>query len=330
MPSCLQNPFGGFQSRTVFATVQRMSRIKCFASILLLALSLSPAQSAEPTPNGGVDASGLKTYTNCTYVPTTWGDGDSFRVRFPDGSDHTLRLYGADCIEWHVNDQADARRLRDQRRYFGISGNTEDSVAIARDFGGRAATRTRALLSKPFTVHTAFADALGDQKFKRVYAFITIAEGGDLATILIAEGLARAHGVYRLGPANVPANEYREYLRDIELTAAKAGRGVWAHTDWERLPSQRQASRVEEAELSKSISKMTPTESTRIDPNTATLDELMVLPGVGEELARRIINGRANGPYRKPLDLDRVPGIGSKMIENLKPYLIFPSSFGQN
>ena len=38
-----------------------------------------------------------------------------------------------------------------------------------------------AALAKPFTVHTAFADARGDGKHKRIYGFVTTADGEDLA-----------------------------------------------------------------------------------------------------------------------------------------------------
>jgi endonuclease YncB( thermonuclease family) len=44
-----------------------------------------------------------------------WADGDSFEVQTADGSSHTLRLYGADCIEWHVTDETDARVVSDIR-----------------------------------------------------------------------------------------------------------------------------------------------------------------------------------------------------------------------
>lgn len=281
------------------------------------------AEAVTPVGNGGQDASGLTTFTGCTFVATDWADGDSFRVRFPDGSEATIRIYGADCIEWHVTDESDARRLRTQRGYFGLTGTTEDSIAIAREFGGRAATRTKELLAKPFTVYTAFADALGDQRFKRVYGFVETADGKDLATQLVTEGLARAHGVYRRGPHGTSADEYHEHLRDLELTAAKAGSGVWGRTDWAQLASLRMTLREEEAELSLAVGNKPANESVRLDPNTATLQELVSLPGIGEGLAKKIIEGRKTGTYKTPADLDRISGVGPKMIERLTPYLVF-------
>ena len=60
----------------------------------------------------------------------------------------------------------------------------------------------------------------------------------------------------------------------------------------------------------------------RIDVNTATWVEWIQLPGIGEMLARRIIEDREqNGPFRSLKDLGRVKGIGPKTIENLRPYL---------
>ncbi|MFT4550259.1 MAG: competence protein ComEA, partial [Verrucomicrobiales bacterium] len=63
------------------------------------------------TSLGNLAAEEMKDFDGCTLVVTEWADGDSFSVKFPDGEERTLRLYGADCIEWHVSDKSDARRL---------------------------------------------------------------------------------------------------------------------------------------------------------------------------------------------------------------------------
>jgi competence ComEA-like helix-hairpin-helix protein len=54
----------------------------------------------------------------------------------------------------------------------------------------------------------------------------------------------------------------------------------------------------------------------RLNLNTATLEELEVLPGVGPVLARRTIDDR---PYRSVDDLKRVKGIGRKRLEKIRP-----------
>ena len=155
----------------------------------------------------------LQTFPGATLVEADWADGDSFPVKLPDGRQVTVRLYGVDCIEWHVSDETLARRLRAQRRYFGIADtDAASSMKTARDFGKQAALRTRELLAKPFTVHTAFAGARGNGEKERAYAFVTTSDGKDLATILVDDGLARAFGVTRQLPDGTSGNEYRDTL----------------------------------------------------------------------------------------------------------------------
>ena len=55
-----------------------------------------------------------------------------------------------------------------------------------------------------------------------------------------------------------------------------------------------------------------------VDVNRAAAAELELVPGVGPEMARRIIEGR---PYRSVDDLLRVKGIGQKRLGEFRPYL---------
>lgn len=255
----------------------------------------------------------IQKFPGCTLVETEWADGDSFQVRFPDGKAKTIRLYGVDCIEMHVNgDDSNARRLRDQRRYFGIA-----EIMTAKSLGQDAKVETTKLLSKPFTVHTTFADGRGDGRFSRIYAFVETADGADLSETLASRGLARAFGVVRQRPDGTPGDEWKEMLKDLELIAARAGRGAWAHTDWEKLPDFRKEARNETAELdeAKGISK--PTEDQPVDINTAARDELMNLPGIGEKTANLIIGER---PFISIDDMLRVPGIGPATLEKIRPF----------
>ncbi len=59
-----------------------------------------------------------------------------------------------------------------------------------------------------------------------------------------------------------------------------------------------------------------------VDINAAAWPELAQLPGVGEELARRIVQDReVNGPFVDRESLRRVRGIGPKTLDLIKPHL---------
>ena len=56
-----------------------------------------------------------------------------------------------------------------------------------------------------------------------------------------------------------------------------------------------------------------------VNLNTATVDELDTLPGVGPATAQRIVEDRElSGPFKNPEDLMRVSGIGEKKFAQLK------------
>ena len=63
-------------------------------------------------------------------------------------------------------------------------------------------------------------------------------------------------------------------------------------------------------------------ETPKIDINTATAEELQTLPRIGEKRAADIVRDReANGPYRFPEDLVRVPGIGEDTVNALLDHI---------
>lgn len=60
-----------------------------------------------------------------------------------------------------------------------------------------------------------------------------------------------------------------------------------------------------------------------VDINTAGLDEFSALPGIGETLARRILDYRTqNGPFSRPEELLNVNGIGSGKLESILDYIV--------
>lgn len=60
----------------------------------------------------------------------------------------------------------------------------------------------------------------------------------------------------------------------------------------------------------------------QVDVNSADAAELMQIPGIGEVLAARIIESRTTqGPFAAPDDLNRVRGIGDKIMERIRPFV---------
>jgi competence protein ComEA len=59
-----------------------------------------------------------------------------------------------------------------------------------------------------------------------------------------------------------------------------------------------------------------------IDLNKADVVDLRLIPGIGEKMARRIIDHRKkHGPFRSLDDLRKVSGIGTATLERIRPYL---------
>ncbi len=68
----------------------------------------------------------------------------------------------------------------------------------------------------------------------------------------------------------------------------------------------------------------------QVDINSADWPELAQLPGIGETLARRIVQSREQeGPFLDHGDLRRVRGIGPKTLEEVRPHLL-PTPGGEN
>lgn len=63
-----------------------------------------------------------------------------------------------------------------------------------------------------------------------------------------------------------------------------------------------------------------------IDLNRATLDDLMLVPGIGESTAAKIVKFReTSGPFRKVTDLKKIPGIKEKKLNQWRRYFYLPT-----
>lgn len=274
---------------------------------LSVALLLGPA-TAQP-------AAELEKFEQARLLAHPANDGDSFVVQAGQRQLH-LRLYFVDCPESFVSTDADAKRVREQARYFGVT----DVTKIV-DYGQKAKEFTQRALAGPFTVYTAFASAMGRSPGGRVYAFVITADGKDLAGLLVENGYARLHGVRRGGPDGSSAAEIERRLQDLESKAMLKRAGLWAATDPDVLVNLRAEQQQEERQFKqlRARSSGKHAEPGSVELNTATTSELQSISGIGPVLAARIIAGR---PYRSVEDLLRVVGIGPKLLEKIRPYVV--------
>jgi len=257
----------------------------------------------------------LQMFSDARLINDPANDGDSFLLE-ANGKSFHMRLYFVDCPETFIAFKSDAQRVREQTRYFGLSDATRTI-----HFGNEAKTFTEHVLLKPFTVHTAFASALGRSSKGRVYGFITTADGNDLASLLVKNGLARTHGIGRQTPDGVSGDEMVERLRDFEISAMLKRVGIWSESDPDRIAELRAKQRSEDQELKELQSQVKKPQSPQsvLDLNTASKKELQSIKGIGPVLAERIIAGR---PYRTVDHLLKVKGIGLKKLEIVRPYFV--------
>ncbi len=191
---------------------------------------------------------------------------------------------------------------------------------------------------------------MGRSKKERFYAFVETTDG-DLAELLIANGLARVHG--RAATPEGLSSPEREWqkLQRLEREAKAQKVGGWGATAGRmrvRLPKQpakggadsftaffhpeQVATSSEAAEPptqrttvnvpAKSALAATPraalaaSDSTKLDVNSATAAELMQIPCVGPVLSQRIMEAR---PFHSADDLRGLKGIGAQKFEKLRP-----------
>ena len=75
------------------------------------------------------------------------------------------------------------------------------------------------------------------------------------------------------------------------------------------------------------ISTDTKTDSSLMDLNSATAEQLQTLPGIGPKLAQRIISYRdANGGFRDFSELLNIEGLGKGRMESILPLITLGGS----
>ena len=82
--------------------------------------------------------------------------------------------------------------------------------------------------------------------------------------------------------------------------------------------------KISEYVMVEGVEQPTRSEVTKLNVNTASLEELETLPYIGEAKAKAIIEYREeHGPFSSPEDLLSVPGIGEKTLERIRGKITF-------
>ena len=224
-----------------------MPRIKTKSSfiplvILVAAISLwafdsyrqaSPARPASQTATSAENprlpskTGRYETYTGCTLAPDRGNDGDSFRVKLPDGRAEIIRLYFVDTPESafksYGGGQNNHRRIDQQSADMG--GITPQQAV---EIGKNAMAFTLATLEKsPFVLHTELDSPFNDRRY---HAFVEVQVYGKprfLHELLIEQGLARILTKGAPMPDGTSERNQETRLYKLQFTAKSKGSGAW-------------------------------------------------------------------------------------------------------
>jgi endonuclease YncB( thermonuclease family) len=181
-----------------------------------------PKKPAKPSTRGSYEF-----YQGCTLVEEGGNDGDSFKVRLPDGRSEVFRLYFVDTPESRFRRYAggDTNHERIRQQASDMGGITPEQAV---EIGAKGKSLTLSLLKRsPFALYTCWDSPYQDQRY---HAFVEVAgESGKrwLHEILVERGLARIKTKPADLPDGTPASAHRDHLRVLEREAKRRKSGAW-------------------------------------------------------------------------------------------------------
>lgn len=168
-----------------------------------------------------------ETYTGCTLEPDRGNDGDSFRVKLPDGRAEIIRLYFVDTPESAFRSYGGGRNNHERiGQQAGDLGGITPQQAV--EIGKRAKALALSLLSAaPFTLHTEWDDPFGDRRY---HSFVELTHKGKkrfLHELLVENGLARIHTKGAPLPDGTSKRKQETRLFDLQQAAKTKEAGAW-------------------------------------------------------------------------------------------------------
>ncbi|WP_411826330.1 thermonuclease family protein [Luteolibacter sp. AS25] len=193
----------------------------------------TPSRQAPAKTSGGVSADqptrtgGYDTYRNCTLSVDRGNDGDSFRVKLPDGRKEIIRLYFVDSPESAFKTYGGGRNNHERiQQQADAMGRITSAQAV--EIGKKAKDFTLNHLGKaPFTLHTAWDSPFNDQRY---HGFIQVSYNGKtrfLHELLVEKGYARIHTKGGKLPDGTSERNQEDHLFDLQRTARSNKAGAW-------------------------------------------------------------------------------------------------------
>jgi competence ComEA-like helix-hairpin-helix protein len=144
--------------------------------------------------------------------------------------------------------------------------------------------------------------------FKNIARLFAFTENEKRVIIVLVLGLIIGMGI----------SAYKGYTSDIEVS------------DYTDLYTERDSIFIARSEAipgqseDRSVPPLVLLAPNSININTASKEELTLLPGIGDAYAERIILYREDhGPFTSVEDLVNVRGIGPRRLEQIKPYITY-------
>lgn len=189
-----------------------------------VAETAEPAETSPPPSKTG----GYETFQDCTLAPDRGNDGDSFRVKLPDGRTEIIRLYFVDTPESafksYGGGENNHRRIEQQAADMG--GITSQQAV---EIGKKAKAFTLVTLGKaPFIIHTEWDSPFKDERY---HAFVEVKVDGKprfLHELLVEKGLARIHTKGAPLPDGTYERKHEDRLYKLQSTAKANDSGAWS------------------------------------------------------------------------------------------------------